>query len=304
MITSLVTGGAGFIGSHIVDRLVESNHRVIVLDDESATTHVQFYHNQAATYFKVDICDYKKTRSCYKNVDYVFHLAAKSRIQPTIQDPVATIRTNVLGTNVVLQCAREAGVRRVVSSSTSSIYGLKNPIPLREDMPEDCLNPYSVSKFAAEKLCKLYSDLYDLSTISLRYFNVYGEREPTQGIYAPIVGLFLKQYHERKPLTIVPDGHQRRDFTYVQDVVDANIAASTSTARGIVVNIGTGTNISINELASAISTKVVFVEPRVGEARETLADIRLAKNVLNWKPKFDILEYVAKNKKLQDFTNA
>ena len=190
----LVTGGAGFIGSHIVDKLIDLGHEVVVIDNESSQSHFQFYFNPAATYHKLDIVDYENTRPLYDGVDYVFHCAAEARIQSTLKKPVQTAQTNVVGTTSVLQCSLEAGVKKVIYSSTSSAYGLKNIPPLQESMIEDCLNVYSVSKVAAEKICTLYTKLYGLDTIIFRYFNVYGAREPIRGPYALVVGKFLNQF--------------------------------------------------------------------------------------------------------------
>lgn len=292
---SLVTGGAGFIGSHIVDRLISLGHEVVVLDTETAETHEHFYHNNQAWYYKYDIADYSLTRELYNGVDYVFHCAAESRIQPTLLNPLLTIRTNTLGTGTVLQCAREAGVKKVMYSSTSSGYGLKNEPPLNESMPDDCLNPYSVSKVSGEKLCTMYNNLYGLKTIIFRYFNVYGDREPIRGPYAPVVGLFLRQKKAGEPLTIVPDGTQRRDFTHVDDVVEANILAMLKDDHenyGEVFNVGTGTNHSVLELAAMISDKTVMVEPRKAEAYITLADNTKIKNVFGWEPKNRLEDYI------------
>jgi UDP-glucose 4-epimerase len=252
----LVTGGAGFIGSNIVDKLLDMNHEVVVIDNESSEYNKKFYWNDNADNYKLDIIDYRNTRTLYDGVDVVFHLAAESRIQPAIENPILAVMTNSVGTCTVLQCAREAGVKRVIYSSTSSAYG-KNTPPCVEDMREDCLNPYSVSKVAGEKLCKMYYELYGLETITFRYFNVYGERQPLRGHYAPVVGLFLRQVESGEPLTIVGDGEQRRDFTYVSDVVNVNIMSAISnlesTAFGQVYNVGTGKNYSINEIANMIS---------------------------------------------------
>lgn len=294
---SIVTGGAGFIGSHIVDRLIEMGHEVIVIDNESSGVHEQFYHNDNAQYFAEDIADYEATRPLYDGVDYVFHLAAESRIQPAIINPLLAIKTNALGTGTVLQCAREAGVKRVIYSSTSSAYGRVNEPPLDETMPEDCLNPYSVSKVSGEKLCKMYSDLFGLETIVFRYFNVYGPREPLKGPYAPVVGLFIRQAKNQEPLTIVGDGEQRRDFTHVNDVVDANIKAMEfvqcdEKVFGTVFNVGTGTNHSVNELAAQISDKIEFIAPRPGEARVTLANNAKIRTKFNWKPTIKIMDYI------------
>ena len=290
----LVTGGAGFIGSHIVDSLLAKGHEVVVIDNESSEVHDHFYFNDKATYHKLDIADYQATRSVYDGVDYVFHCAAESRIQPAILNPLLAIRTNTLGTGTVLQCSREAGVKKVMYSSTSSGYGLVNEPPLEETMPDDCLNPYSVSKVSGEKLCKMYNDLFGVKTIIFRYFNVYGHREPLKGPYAPVVGLFLRQHRAGQPLTIVPDGTQRRDFTHVEDVVQANLLAMEVDHEhyGEVFNVGTGTNHSVLELAAMISDNTVEVEPRIGEAYITLANNQKIRDVLGWAPTKHIGDYV------------
>lgn len=291
---ALVTGGAGFIGSHIVDKLIEKNFEVVVLDTETSQVHEQFYYNKHASYYKLDISDYENTRKFYNNVDYVFHCAAESRIQPAILNPLLTIKTNVLGTGTVLQCSREAGVKKVMYSSTSSGYGLKNTPPLVETMPDDCLNPYSVSKISGEKLCAMYTKLFDLKTVVFRYFNVYGPREPLKGPYAPVVGLFLRQHKANEELTIVPDGTQRRDFTHVDDVVSANILAMETDHNnyGEIFNVGTGTNHSVLELAGMISNNLKFIEPRTGEAYITLAHNQKIKNILGWAPTKHIENYI------------
>ena len=199
---SLVTGGAGFIGSHLVDKLLEMGHEVVVIDSESAESNEEFYWNDKAQNYKYDIRDYEKTKPLYDGVDYVFHTAAEARIQPAILNPIEAVSVNCVGTVTVLQCAREAGVKKVIYSSTSSGYGFNEP-PNEETQRDDCLNPYSVSKVSGEKLCKMYTDLFGLPTISFRYFNVYGERQPLRGQYAPVVGIFLRQRSDGEPLTIV-----------------------------------------------------------------------------------------------------
>lgn len=294
---SLVTGGAGFIGSHIVDKLLSLGHEVVVIDNESSTVHEHFYFNEQATYHKLDIADYQATRALYDGVDFVFHCAAESRIQPAIENPLLAIRTNTLGTGTVLQCAREAGVKKVMYSSTSSGYGRINEPPLVETMPDDCLNPYSVSKVSGEKLCSMYTKLFGLKTVIFRYFNVYGPREPLKGVYAPVVGLFLRQKKAGEPLTIVPDGTQRRDFTHVDDVVNANIFAMMIDHEhyGEVFNIGTGKNHSVRELAAMISDQTVDIAPRIGEAYITLANNEKAKKILGWAPSRTIEKYIEEN---------
>ena len=185
-------------------------------------------------------------------------------------------------------------------SSTSSGYGLKNEPPLDETMPDDCLNPYSVSKVSGEKLCSMYTKLFGLKTIVFRYFNVYGPREPLKGVYAPVVGLFLRQKKANESLTIVPDGTQRRDFTHVNDVVEANILAMQKDADGYygqTFNVGTGTNLSVLQLAGLISDNIRMIEPRIGEAYITLANNSKIKEVFGWSPTIKIEDYIFENLK-------
>ena len=291
---SLVTGGAGFIGSNLVDKLVKLGHKVIVIDNEYSDVHEQFYYNEKAEYHNLDIRD-EATRNLYDDVDYVFHLAAEARIQPAVLNPIEAVSINSVGTCTVLQFAREAKVKRVIYSSTSSGYGLNEP-PNVEAQPDDCLNPYSVSKVNGEKLCSMYTNLFGVKTIILRYFNVYGNRHPLKGQYAPVIGIFLRQLRDEEPLTIVGDGEQRRDFTNVLDVVDANILAATKQldddAFGQVYNVGTGINHSINEIASMISDNTEYIPPRLGEARITLAHNSRIKGTLGWEPKIKLEDWI------------
>jgi UDP-glucose 4-epimerase len=290
----LVTGGCGFIGSNLVDRLVRDDHEVVVIDSEIATENRVFYKNDKATYHKLCITNYEDTVALYKGVDCVFHLAARSRIQRCIQSPLETCRVNFLGTSTVLECSRVNNVRRVVFSSTSSIYGGNKELPLKESMTPNPLNPYSVSKLSAEMICKNYSQIYGLDTAILRYFNVYGNREPEVGQYAPVVGLFIRNFKNGNPLTVVGDGEQTRDFTLVDDVVNANILAciNESNLNGRIFNIGSGTNYSIISIARYISNNIQFIPTRVGEAQHTLADIENAKVTLNYNPTGNIFYYI------------
>ena len=293
---SLVTGGAGFIGSHIVDKLLELGHEVVVIDNEYADCHEQFYWNDRAENHKYDIRDYENTRPLYEGVDYVFHTAAEARIQPAILNPIEAVSINSVGTVTVLQCAREAGVKKVMYSSTSSGYGFNEP-PNEETQRDDCLNPYSVSKVSGEKLCSMYTKLFDLKTVIFRYFNVYGERSPLRGQYAPVIGIFLRQRGDSESLTIVGDGEQRRDFTHVSDVVQANILAATvdadKEAYGLVYNVGNGVNYSINEIADAISDNQINIPPRIGESRVTLANNNRLKSTFGWEPKVNLMDWIA-----------
>ena len=296
MSKSLVTGGAGFIGSHIVDKLIEMGHEVIVIDNESAESNEEFYWNDKAQNYKYDIRDYENTRPLYEGVDYVFHTAAEARIQPAILNPIEAVSINCVGTVTVLQCAREAGVKKVMYSSTSSGYGFNEP-PNDETQRDDCLNPYSVSKVSGEKLCSMYTSLFNLKTVVFRYFNVYGERSPISGQYAPVIGIFLRQRGDSEPLTIVGDGEQRRDFTHVSDVVQANILAATKEVDeefyGQLYNVGNGLNYSINEIADAISENKTNIPPRIGEARTTLADNTKLKSTFGWEPKVNLMDWIA-----------
>ena len=295
MTKSLVTGGAGFIGSNLVDRLLEIGHEVVVIDNEYSDVHEQFYWNPNAQNYKYDIRDYENTRPLYEGVDYVFHIAAEARIQPAILNPIQAVSINSVGTCTVLQCSREAKVKRVMYSSTSSAYGM-NTFPNVETQPDDCLNPYSVSKVNGEKLCKMYTQLYGLPTIIFRYFNVYGERQPLKGQYAPVVGIFLRQKNAGESLTIVGDGEQRRDFTHVSDVVNANVLAATkevsSESFGQVYNVGTGINHSVNEIAKMISNNIINIPPRLGESRITLANNKKLSTTFDWEPKVSLKDWV------------
>lgn len=296
---ALVTGGAGFIGSNLVDTLVEQGYEVVVIDNEYSDIHDQFYWNDKAQNYKYDIRDYENTRPLYDGVDYVFHIAAEARIQPAIENPINAVSINSVGTCTVLQCAREAGVKKVMYSSTSSAYGLLNDIPNIETQPDDCLNPYSVSKVNGEKLCTMYTNLFGLKTVIFRYFNVYGERQPLKGQYAPVIGIFLRQKNNGESLTIVGDGEQRRDFTHVSDVVNANILAAITEIDeklyGTIFNVGSGKNYSVNEIAAMISDNTVNIPPRIGESRITLANNQKLSNIFGWESKVDVKKWIENN---------
>ncbi len=292
---SLVTGGSGFIGSNLVDYLLSKGERVICIDNESANND-RFYwsDNDRVISIKVDICNYKELRNCFMNVKHVYHLAAESRLQPAIENPIQAVYRNCVGTATVLQCAREAGVKRFIYSSTSSGYG-NNPVPNVETQPDDCLNPYSASKIAAEKFCKMYTNLYGLETVILRYFNVYGDRSPTKGQYAPVIGIFQRQREAGEPLTIVGDGSQRRDFVHVRDVARANYLASIMPLKGHageVFNVGSGKCVTVQSIADAISDNQTYIPKRPGEMDVTFANISKIANVLGWMPEIDVLDWI------------
>ena len=290
---SLVTGAAGFIGSNLTDYLVRQGHQVVCVDNESADNE-KFHWNDTTINVSADITDYKSMKNVFTGVDYVFHLAAESRLQPAINNPIQAVQRNCVGTTVMLQCAREAGVKRFIYSSTSSGYG-NNPYPNVETQPDDSLNPYSASKVAAEKFCKMYTDLYGLETVILRYFNVFGNRSPAKGQYAPVIGIFQRQRDAGEPLTIVGDGSQRRDFVHVEDVARANYLASFMSLKGCagqVFNVGSGTCYTIKQIADSISDNQVYIPKRDGEMDTTFADITKIGEVIGWKPEIDVLDWI------------
>lgn len=280
----IVTGGAGFIGSHIVDGLVRLGYEVVIIDN-LLTGKRERIHPQA-TFYEKDIRSFEDITPLFAGVDFVFHLAALPRVQPSIQDPRTTHDINVTGTLNVLLAARDAGVKRVIYSASSSAYGNQDTLPLTEDMTPGPVSPYGLQKLQGEMLCSLFSKVYNLGTVSLRYFNVYGPGANTEGAYALVIGKFLDQKKRGEKLTIVPDGKQSRDFTHVRDVVRANILAAESSrvGQGEVINIGGGHNTTVLEIAELIGGPHIFIEPRL-EPKHTLADISKAKTLLGWEPR-------------------
>ena len=295
----VVVGGAGFIGSNIVDKLVEQNHEVVVIDNLSTGKRENINPKVKLEY--IDISDPKQDKNMtevMKGADSVFLLAAKARVQPSIENPVEYEINNTIGTLNVLKCASDAGVRRVVYSASSSAYGNTEKLPSVESDPVNPLSPYGAQKYYGEVMCKMFSEVYGLETVSLRYFNIYGERQNVGGAYAMVIGIFVDQLLNGKPMTIRGDGEQRRDFTYVGDVVNANILASQSenVGNGEVINIGNGDNRSINEIADMIGDNKVNVDPVI-EPPETLADNSKARELLGWEPKGNINTWIPKYKK-------
>ena len=290
----VVVGGAGFIGSNIVDKLVEQNHEVVIIDNLS-TGKMENVNPKAS----IEYLDISNTKECPSMVeimsgaDSVFLLAAKARVQPSIENPVEYEMNNTIGTLNVLKCASDAGVRRVVYSASSSAYGNTDKLPSVESDPVNPLSPYGAQKYYGEVMCKMFSEVYGLETVSLRYFNIYGERQNVGGAYAMVIGIFVDQLLRGEPMTIRGDGEQRRDFTYVGDVVNANILASQSenVGNGEVINIGNGDNRSINDIADMIGGERVNVEPVI-EPKETLANNSLAEKLLGWKPTQNIEDWI------------
>jgi len=296
----VVTGGAGFIGSNLVDKLVDKGHEVIIFDDLS--TGSQYNINPKAKFFKVDVSnDSSFTTSTMgdvlNGVDVVFHMACLARVQPSIQNPQWYHDKNVNGLVNMLEACRQYNIKRFVFSSSSSVYGdvEEKDLPTSEDKELSPMSPYALHKLIGEQYCKLYSDLYNIETVCLRYFNVYGERQNTEGAYCLVMGVFAGQMLEGKPMTINGDGEQRRDFTYVGDVVDANIKCGTINRewKGDVINIGAGDNKSVNDVANLLGGKRLHRDPVI-EPRVTLADNSKAREILEWKPTQDFNSWVIK----------
>ena len=285
----VVTGGAGFIGSHVVDGLIGKGFDVHVIDNLSGGKKENI--NDKSTFHEVDIRDLDAIMPIVSGSKYVFHLAALPRVQYSIENPLETNEVNVKGTLNILVSSKEGGVERVIYSGSSSAYGDQEIMPLREDMLANPLSPYGLQKYIGELSCKTWSDVYNLETVSLRYFNAYGPRQDPDGAYALVIGKFLKQKDMDEKITITGDGEQTRDFTYVGDVARANILASESeyVGNGEVINIGAGNNASINTVAKLIGGPIVYVEARL-EPKHTLADISKAKKLLGWEPEVSLEE--------------
>jgi len=303
----IVTGGAGFIGSNLVDKLIEEGHQVLVFDDLSLGKKSNI--NKKAQFHKINIesldptkkrINLNKIGKLFDGVDTIFHLAARTRIQPSIKEPHSFNSVNIGGTLNMLDLARIHGVRRFVFSSSSSVYGnvSEENLPTPLTAPKNPLSPYGLQKLVGEQYCKLYSTIHNIETVCLRYFSVYGERQPTKGDYSLVMGIFANLRLEGKPLTINGDGEQRRDFTYVGDVVSANIKASVSEAvgSGEILNVGNGDNRSVNDIAKMIGGPVVHNDPVI-EPRETLADNSKTRELLNWKPTMKLEDWMPSYKK-------
>lgn len=292
----LVTGGAGFIGSNLVDELVGRGNEVIVIDNLSTGKKENV--NSKAEFHEADIRNLEAIKPLFANADYVFHLAAAARVQPSIDDPISFNDINLNGTLNVLFSAKEAGAKKVIYSASSSAYGDQEKMPLTEDMRAHPLSPYGLQKYVGELYCKLFSEIYGLPAVSLRYFNIYGKNQALEGAYCLVMGIFIKQRLDGESMTIAGDGNNRRDYTSVIDAVRANILAAESdnVGKGEVINIGRGHNYSVNELAEMIGGPVTHIAPRL-EPKESLADNSLAKRLLGWEPTVNLPEWLEKYKK-------
>ncbi|MES2408978.1 MAG: NAD-dependent epimerase/dehydratase family protein [Patescibacteria group bacterium] len=279
----LVTGGAGFIGSNAVDALLNEGHEVHVIDNLSGGSESNI--NPKAIFHKADIRNLEEIKPLFVGIDGVFHFAALPRVQYSIEHPIETNEVNINGTQNVLIAAQLAGVKRVVYSASSSAYGDQPIMPLQETMLPRPLSPYGMQKYVGEHICRIWSAIYGIETVSLRYFNVYGPRQSSEGAYALVIARFLKQKKDGLKMTITGDGLQTRDFTHVRDVVRANMLAmeSDKVGKGEVVNIGAGNNKSVLEIAKLIGGEYEFIPARI-EPKNTLADNSKARELLGWIP--------------------
>ncbi|MGH2994338.1 MAG: NAD-dependent epimerase/dehydratase family protein [Solirubrobacterales bacterium] len=290
---ALVTGGAGFIGSNLTLRLLEEGHEVRVLDNLSTGQRSNLPGSDVEL-IEGDVRSFERASTATRGVEVVFHQAALPSIPRSLDDPLTSNAINVDGTLNVLLASRDHGVRRVVAASSSSVYGNAPGMPRRESGSVAPVAPYPVSKLAAEQYCLVVSRVYGLETVALRYFNVFGERQDPRSAYAAVVPRFVEAILRGEPPTIFGDGTASRDFTHVENAVDATIAAATAErAAGLAINIGTGSSRTINELVDALSRLLgetlvpQHLSPRVGEARTSLADISLARDVLGYVPAID-----------------
>lgn len=294
---ALITGGAGFIGSHLVELLMAKGHEVVVVDNltsgrtdnlKSIASHPGF------RFVNADIRDLSSLKSAFENVDWVFHLAGLADIVPSIEMPAQYFSTNVAGTFNVLECARDAGVKRFLYAASSSSYGIPDEYPTSESSPIKPQYPYALTKYMGEELVLHWSQVYKLPAISLRLFNVYGTRSRTTGAYGAVFGVFLAQKLNGRPYTVVGDGTQTRDFTYVTDVAKAFLCAAESQVSGEAMNVGSGDHFNVNRLVELLGGKVEYIPKRPGEPDCTFADVRKINRLLGWKAEVSFEDGVGK----------
>ena len=291
-----MTGGAGFIGSHLVERLLRDGHRVQVIDNLSTGRLFNLAHlsgNPRLAILEADIAEPSAVAPAFKGVEWVFHMAALADIVPSIQQPMAYHRSNVDGTISVLECARHAGARRFLYTASSSCYGIPDEFPTPESADIRPQYPYALTKSVGEQYAMHWAQVYKLPVVSLRLFNVYGPRSRTSGTYGAVFGVFLAQHLHQKPLTIVGEGTQTRDFTYVTDVVDAFVTAASSRVSGEVFNVGSTNTYSVNLLAKLIGGETIRIPKRPGEPDCTFADTAKIARLLGWRPRVTFEEGVS-----------
>jgi nucleoside-diphosphate-sugar epimerase len=294
----LVTGGAGFIGSHIVRRLVGQGELVRVVDNLSTGQPIRLKDvRHSIEFVEGDLADERVSDEVVKGVDFVLHQAAVPSVQRSVRDPIGTNRSNVTATLNILESCRKAGVRRFVYAASSSAYGDTEVLPKTEEMKPNPLSPYALQKLVGERYCKLYYDLYGLETVSLRYFNVFGPDQDPHSEYSAVIPKFITKLLAKEPLTVYGDGEQSRDFTYVENVVEANMLASRAIeAPGNVCNIGCRERITLNQLIRLleeivnVKANVNYTDSKAGDVRDSLADVTLARRLLGYEPKIMVKE--------------
>ena len=289
----LITGGAGFIGSHLADKLIEMGCQVSIIDNLSTGKLKNI--NPSVYHWNEDLNNIplKDLISYLKGVKYVFHLAAKTSVEESIKNPLLYLKHNIDGMTKLLTACSKSGVKRFIFSSSSSVYGKVDTIPTSELEEPNPISPYALSKLMGEQLCEMFSEVYNIDTVCLRYFNAYGDRMNEEGSYKLVIPIFSELIKQGKPCTIVNDGNQRRDFIHVEDIVNANIRAATTSLNfyGESYNIGSGKSYSVNELSDAMDGEKIYGEKRI-EPFETLADIDRAKEELGWSPKINLLDWL------------
>jgi nucleoside-diphosphate-sugar epimerase len=310
----LVTGGAGFIGTNIVKKLLADGNQVRVIDNYIAgnpfdsaplgmsSGRMQGKEERAhdgAEYIEGDIRNMDEVKKVMKGIDGVFHEAAVPRVPYSVEHPQETNDHNLNGTLNILQAAKEAGVKRVVFATSSSVYGSDADVALKEDMPKRPKSPYALQKLAGQEYCRLFSELYGLETVSLCYYNIYGPYMDPDGAYALVIGKFLLQRQKGEPMTICGDGEYYRDYTHVDDCVGANLLAmeSEKVGKGEMINIGNNKPYSVNQLAEIIGGETVQIDPRLGDPRHARADNTKAKELLGWEPSISLEDGIAELKK-------
>lgn len=285
---TLVTGGCGFIGSHLSERLLAMGHEVTIIDNLACgrKENIKDFGNHSnLSFHQIDICDREALSPHFSGIDWVFHMAGLADIVPSIEQPDSYYQTNVTGTLNVVQCALNAEVKRVVYAASSSSYGIPDAYPTPETSPIDPKYPYALTKHMGEELVLHWAKTYKLPAVSLRLFNVYGPRSRTSGAYGAVFGVFLAQKLKGSPFTVVGDGTQTRDFTYVTDVAEAFIAAAQSDVSGEAINVGSGNHYSVNRLVELLGGPVVHIPKRPGEPNCTFADTEKIARLLGWRPK-------------------
>ncbi|MBK8759927.1 MAG: SDR family oxidoreductase [Sulfuritalea sp.] len=305
---ALVTGGAGFIGSHLTELLIARGHEVVVVDNLTSGRIENLRAVVGSSKFKfvdADIRDSSALLPCFEGINWVFHLAGLADIVPSIEMPAQYFSTNVTGTFNVLEAARLSGVKRVVYAASSSSYGIPDIYPTPEATPIKPQYPYALTKHMGEELALHWSAVYKLPTVSLRLFNVFGTRSRTSGAYGAVFGVFLAQKLNRRPFTVVGDGKQTRDFTYVSDVADAFLCAAESAVSGVAMNVGSGNHYSVNRLVELLGGDVEFIPKRPGEPDCTFADVGMIEKLLGWKARVSFEEGVGRMlERIEDWRDA